>query len=281
MACRNCGAAVDKKSGTCWKCGVRVATGREPAAPTRPRPVDKPKTVLQAPGVPSASLQGGTNKAGRRSSRKSRGSRRSLIATLLLLAGVALLVISLVVGWYSVSATASSEESGHAFTVGATETYYPLNQFSETFTCQGSSDCPQIATTTWTPYAQGSLDSLGTLYDLVTGFIVASILLGLGATLLFFLHARERSRWGQLLVVVAALLALLAPVVLFAAQPAVLSSQGSSSGGSSPSSSFFGSCTGSACGTSLPFHAAISGSWGPSTGWYLSLAAIVLLLAGL
>ncbi len=277
--CGNCGAAVDTSGAFCWKCGVPLETGREPFIPAHPESADQ--AVAEPPVIRSASFRRDLRRFSHRPSRGSRVSRRSITSGALLLAGIALLVVSLLVGWYAVSATASSEVSGTSFTVSATETYYPLNQISETVTCQGWSGCPQIDTTSWTSYSQGTFDSIGTLYDMVSIFVISAIILGLVAAFLFFTSGRQRSGWAEALVVVAVLLAVLAPAVLIAAQPAVLNSQGSSSGGSSPRTSFFGSCSGSGCGTSLPYTGALNASWGPSVGWYLCLVAIALLIIGL
>jgi hypothetical protein len=279
--CGNCGAAVDTSGAFCWKCGVPLETGREPFIPAHPESADQPRGAPEPPVVASASLRADLRRFSHRPSRGSRFSRRSIISGILLLSGIALLVVSLLVGWYAVSATASSEVSGTSFTVSATETYYPLNQISEAFTCQGYSGCPQIETTSWTSYSQGTFDSIGTLYDMVSVFVISAIILGLVAAFLFFTGGRQRSRWAQALVLVAIALAMLAPTILFAAQPAVLNSQGTSSGGSSPRTSFFGSCSGSGCATSLPYSGALSASWGPSVGWYLCLVAFALLIVGL
>jgi hypothetical protein len=78
--------------------------------------------------------------------------------------------------------------------------------------------------------------------------------------------------WGTTLVVFAALMALLAPVMLLVAQPTVLahdSYKGSvgKSQTNGPTSSFFGSNSTNA----------LSATWGPSIGWYLSILLFLML----
>jgi hypothetical protein len=191
-----------------------------------------------------------------------------------------LLVVSLFVAWYSVSANGEEVSGGTPLAITGSLTFYPLNEFSIKWTCQGSSSCfPNSSGTE--AYPQGTFDSIGTLYDFVAGLVIFGIVLGTAGVLLSILGGRRRSGWPGVLTFVAILVLVAAPVLLAVAQPSVLSSSGGSSGGSSPDSSFFGSCSGSACGSSLTPGETINGSWGPGVGWYLCLVGAVLLLAGL
>jgi len=279
--CGNCGAAVDTTGSFCWKCGLPLVTGREPFIPAHPESADQPGTTAESVTVPVASIREQLGGFSTQSARRTPASKRAIVGGTLLLVGVALLLVSLFVGWYGISASAADTVSGSSFTISGTATYYPLNQLTETITCQGSSYCYLVNSTYSGPYAQGSFNSLGTLYNLVADLVIGGVIIGLAAASLAFTSGRKRSGWAGGLAIIAIILVVLAPTLLFAAQPAVLNSQGSSSGGSSPRSSFFGSCAGSGCGSSFEPGETISASWGPSIGWYLGLAAIAPLLAGL
>lgn len=214
------------------------------------------------------------------SGQKSLLKGRPIAGVTLLLVGVALLLISLFVGWYVVSETSSETVGGSTYTVNASETVYLLNQQTLSFSCQGSSSCFQSGTSTGT-YSQGSLTSLGGLYDTASGLVVCGAIFAAAAAFFALTGGRRRSGWVTGFALVGLLLLLLAPTLVAVAQPSVLQSQGTITGSASPSHSFFGSCSGSPCGASVAPGDPISGSWGPSVGWYLSLVAIVFLLAGL
>jgi hypothetical protein len=262
--CSNCGASVDVAAATCWKCGQEFE-----------------------PGVVPATAYGGTLAARSdlgplipRARRRSSTTKRSALGGTLLIVGVALLLVSLFVGWYVVTASGSGSSDGSSFTVGGTATYYPLN-YVETLTCSGSSECFSNTTTTGS-WSQGGTGNLAALYDTVSAFVIGGIILGLVAAGLAFASGARRSGLVRTIAAIAILLAVLAPVLLLAAQPTVLNGgSGTPSSGSSPRTSFFGSCSGTGCGESLQSGTTLSASWGPSIGWYLSLVAIVPLLAGL
>lgn len=223
-----------------------------------------------------------------RSTRKGPLSRRSVIGAALLVVGVVLLLATLFVGWYAYSITAADSSSGTPFTITGTITLFPLDQVSEAVSCQGWSGCSSYNGTVTGPYPQGGSNSLGGLYDLVAGLVIASIALGLAAAVLTLARVRRLSRLTGILVVLAIVLLALAPTILLAAQPSVLSAQGApftesgkTTSTSSPGTSFFGSCSGTGCGVSLQAGVTDSGTWGPSLGWYLCLGALAPLLAGL
>lgn len=278
--CGNCGAPVDTSGAFCWKCGVPLTTGREPFIPAHtPAPQEEeptgPSRSVKVVGTPGGYMAGLT-----RSPRRRAPSRKSAVSGTLALVGVAILIVSVLVGWYEISSTGSATESSGTVTVDGTAVFYPLNAYSVTITCSGSSQCFSNQTVTG-PYTQGAFTSLGTLYDIVAGLVLASIVIGFVGALLVFLERGARYRWATALLVLAVLLALVAPVLLFAAQPTVLSSQSSPSSGPSPRTSFFGSCSGNACGEALPVGETATASWGPSFGWYFSLLSAVPLLVGL
>jgi hypothetical protein len=197
----------------------------------------------------------------------------------LLIVGVAILVISLFVGWYAVSETGTATETRGTVTVQGTATFYLLDQYVTSLTCTGNGGCfPNTSTTD--SYSQGAFTSVGTLYDVEAIMVIGSILLGaLGAFLAFFVRG-GRSNWTAALVLTAAILAFLAPALLVGAQPSVLASQTTAQTGSGPWSSFVGSCSGGGCGQSLPVGLPSSGSWAPAIGWFLSFLAGVALLIG-
>jgi hypothetical protein len=285
--CGNCGAAVDTSGSFCWKCGVPLLTGWEPFIPAHPEPADQPGTAAESLTAPVASVREELGRASSRPARRTPASRRSVIGGTLLLLGVVLLIVSLFMGWYAYSLTASATASDVSVTISGTTTPYPLNQITEAMTCVGWSGCAQFNITSASSYSQGGDDGIGALYDIVAGFVIAGIVIGVAAAALAFSGGR-RSGLAGTLAVLAIILVALAPTLLFASQPTVISSQGapytgpgSVAGASSPRTSFFGSCSGTGCGLVFPSGTTDSGSWGPSTGWYLSFVAVAPLIAGL
>lgn len=206
---------------------------------------------------------------------------RAIAGSALRVLGIALVIAALFVAWYSVSSTGEEVVGGTPLATTGSLTFYPLNQFSFKLTCQGSSSCFSNLSGT-EAYPQGTFDSIGTLYDIVAGLVIGGIVLSALAMLLAFMGGRRRSGWAGTLALVAILVLVAAPVLLAVAQPSVLSSSGGSpTGGSSPDTSFFGSCSGSGCGSSMTPGETVNESWGPSAGWYLCLVGVAFLLAGL
>lgn len=261
--CSNCGATVDGAAVTCWKCGQEFEPGVVPANANWAGPAGA-----------------GLGRTIPRVRTRSSATRRSIIGGTLLIVGMALLLVSLFVGWYVITASGSGSSDGNSYAVGGTATYSPFS-YVETLTCSGSSYCFSNTTSTGA-WSQGGSGSIGTLYDAVAAFVIGGIILGLAAAGLALAGGGRRSGLVGVLAVIVILLAVLAPLVLLAAQPTVLNgSSGNQSSGSSPRDSFFGSCSGSGCGQALASGTTLSASWGPSLGWYLSLGAVVPLLAGL
>jgi hypothetical protein len=277
--CGHCGAQVDPMGSFCWWCGVPVHTGREPILPV--------KSGIQASTPPQAAsvaiagtpARGASAKYPPSVSKARPTSRRPVLGGALLLVAIVLLLVSLFVGWYSVSATAIDNPSGTSYTVSASATLYPLNYVAESFSCTGSSSC--FASSTYNgSYAQGGFSSVGALYGVVAGLIVGGAALGCAAVALAFAGGYRKSVWAGRLAVLALIVIVIAPTLLLVAQPAVLNAQGTPPGGASPRSSFAGSCTGSGCGTDIAPGATSSASWGPSIGWYLGWVAVIPLLLG-
>ena len=284
--CVNCGAAVDTTGAFCWKCGVPLHTGRDPFLPipgVTPE-ADEPRDASL--GVYGLSERSGSPTIAGAYGTKHRASRRATLGSVLLLLGVALMVVTLLIGWYSISATGSDAVYGSSVSINIRETFYPLDQVATDFSCTGSAYCTANGTST-APYSGSGLNNLGTLYTGVACFVIAAIVLALVATALTWLRPKRRTGLPAMLIVVAALLILLAPTVVLASQPSILNSESTNSGGSgnatgpSPRTSFFGSCSGSGCDVSLLNGETLQASWGPSLGWYLCLVAGAALLAGL
>jgi hypothetical protein len=281
--CRNCGAAVDTTGAFCWKCGVPLKTGREPFIPAH---VPTPPPTESSPewtGVHVAGVHAQQEEIPTVPRRRLLGSRGGIVGPILLLVGIALLIVALFVGWYGISATGSAVENGHPYTVSASATFYPLDQYSLSFSCSGS-DCFFTSVTNTGSYSQGPYSNLGSLYDAVTALVLAGIFLGAIAAFLAFTRRGRDSRWISVVLILAILMAAIAPMVPLAAQPSLLQSQSSaqnvSTSNPSPDTSFFGSCSGSSCGASLQVGETASGSWGPSIGWYLSLLGAVSFVVG-
>ena len=274
-ACSNCGAALDTSGAFCWRCGVPVPTGRHPFIPANVEPGAGSGVDEESEAARYQHLRG------RSRTREERGptSRRTAIGGLVLIVGVALLLGSLWVGWYSVTARASATQEGTSVVVNGTGVYYPLNQYWLQLTCEGSPSCPSNLTQT-SSYPQGTFDSVGTLYDIVAALVIGALVLGGSAGIIAAVSRRAGSKLVLGLALTAVILALLAPGVLMLAQPSVLSSQGPSGTGAGPSKTFFGSCSGGGCGATLVSGTSLNASWGPSLGWYLSLAGGAVLVVG-
>ena len=176
--------------------------------------------------------------------------------------------------------TGGGTTSEGPYTVNGSSTYYPLNYYSGTITCSGISSCFPNETNSG-PYTQGTFNSIGTLYDTVAILVIGGAIVGFTAATLALSSRGRGSRWATGLALVAILLVAVAPTILFVGQPAVVSSQAPKGSGVGPQSSFFGSCSGTGCNYPLPQGTTFSASWGPSTGWYLALGALVPLIAGL
>ncbi len=284
--CSNCGAAVDASGAFCWKCGVPLETGREPFVP-EPREATGPGGEGEPLSIPGGTLQREYRRSQSRTRRSARTPRRSVAGGLLLLAGAILVIVSVFLGWYAVSATASETIDGAHFQITATATFYPVNEVRYTDLCEGWSGCSSYNTSSTDSYSAEGLGNVGDLYDAVVALLVGSILAGVAAGILALASGRRRSNGARLFALLAVGLLAVAPVLLSADQPAAIASEGSSgmggnmTSGPSPRTSFFGSCSDADCPGSVVSGANVSETWGPSIGWYLSLGALVPLILGL
>jgi hypothetical protein len=226
---------------------------------------------------------------------------------LLLIIGAILLIVALLVSWYTISISFSTSESIAGSTVTGSGTdhvdLHPGSMYayssSSSYTCTGAAApyCPASQSTSGScPYGGSSNSSscssldekaTGNLYSATQFLVIGALALGFIAGILALMAGgRPGMRKGAMaLGIIALLLALVTPITLFAAQPGAVKSDYTPSGGQAPSgsgpwSSYIGSCSGSSCGMGSGSGNGTE-SWGPSTGWYLSLGAFVVFLLGI
>ncbi|MDE1819903.1 MAG: hypothetical protein KGI98_03495 [Euryarchaeota archaeon] len=200
--------------------------------------------------------------------------QKRLIASILLLVGAVLLIVSIATPFWS------DTESGSGVTY--TIQFFAGNEWKEI--CSGSS-CP-TGTLTCTYSSSGggcpALTNTGNLYGGVSGLLTGAIVLGfiaailglMGALALSFGRIQMLLTW--LLILVALALAIAAPMWALGGQPGALTSDYSSGScaGTSPCNSFFGN----ACPSGTP--SGVSCNWGAGAGWYMAIAGFALLLVG-
>jgi len=196
-------------------------------------------------------------------------SRKSgkLVASVIILIGAILLIAALFVPWYS------EETSGF----GITETVnahpgLPSSNGTLTFSCSGTSSCPSQ-----TSYSDQNQNNTGAVAE--TGFfmLLGGFVLGLLAAILGLMSRGKPGRPTAALglAVLALILAIAAPGLFAASLPGAISKDTPNHTGSSgPWASFYGSTSASVEGTTF------TTTWGPAIGWYLSIAAFVILLIG-
>lgn len=196
---------------------------------------------------------------------------RLTASTLLLIASI-VLAVSMAVSWWGASLTGG----GTAGTIGLLP--------GSSYAVSGNFGSGGLAGST--TYTSAGLIHVGQLYEAVLGVGLLATLVGFAGMVLGYMGAfgtfRSRAylRITLLLTIISFAGAALLPVLVALAQPAAFNADGSAFGGaggsgcgtgSSPCNSFWGSL--SAGGTTL--------SWGADVGWYLSVAAAVLLLVAL
>ena len=268
---------MDTSGAFCWKCGVPLATGREPFIPAHPPAPEEPEP--ESLTVRMVSHSGRIAGSARTAPAENARGKRPVVATVLLLLAAAVLVSSLFVSWYATSESVSTTILDSHFTVNGTASFYPLDHVSVSLTCTGSVYCFGNTTRTGS-YSQSNLTSLGSLYDVVSGLVIGSVVLVVGAVAVALITGTKGTRWAVVLVLLAVILAGIAPALLFADQPSVIKSNGSSSTGPGPGNSFVGSCSGTGCGGSNISGSNDHASWGPSLGWYLPFLALAPLVLG-
>ncbi|MEM0129798.1 MAG: hypothetical protein QXG65_06555 [Thermoplasmata archaeon] len=182
----------------------------------------------------------------------------------------ALLAASLFVPWYMYQLSASGP-----YSASETTSFYIGNGSNAIqYTCTGAySPCPPP--TNYGNVSGKPLPKTGQGSVLLQYLVFAAIALGVIGVIVAAATRRNpgRARAAMAILVVAGLVALAAPITQFATQPMSLHSDTGSSDG--PAGSFFGSNS-----TNLGSGETVSSSWGPTYGWYVALAAFVLLLVG-
>ena len=220
---------------------------------------------------------------------------KRIAAAATIVAGCAVLVLSLLVGWYGFEF--SGEYGPHSgpgsATFSGTYSFYPGTDYRTYASCSGDAQfCGGFNPTAFTgshSYASPgprfvAYPNTGNLYVAVLGLILASAVLALlGLLAAFLLGRRNRStRWSAILVGVAAAIALSAPIAVWAETPTTTGQDyhtppnSESANFTGPSGSFWGSCSTASCGAG----GGVTDSWGPMIGWYLPWLSALLLGAG-
>ncbi|MCI4334371.1 MAG: hypothetical protein L3K04_01865 [Thermoplasmata archaeon] len=221
------------------------------------------------------------------------GSRKGMLGGLLLIIGAILLVVALLTSWYSFTITESATVEGQSLSGSVQTSLYPGSDYKTTtsgYFGGNTTTCPYAGTTSTSGCSPYARNQTGALYSVAEFLTIGGLVLGLLAGILALMTTgRPGMRKGAMaLGILALLLALVTPMVLLAGQPAAIKNDEAQYGGhaptngSGPDTSFFGSCSGSSCeGGSPAPGVSISGTWGPSTGWYLSIGAFVVFLLGI
>ena len=197
-----------------------------------------------------------------------RTQRRRQGGSYLFIAGAVLLVISLFLGWYTIS---EMESAGPAFDT-VTLNLLPGPDARLTATCSGYATCPPDSNNA-TPYANGSRASqpLATLYESLEYVLISAILVGLVAGGLGLAVGGRRQSLVKPVVTVA-----LVALAIATAAPALVTAgttsawrtlTGSSSG---PGSSFIGSNS----------TDGVSANWGPGYGFLFGVLGAGCFLGG-
>jgi hypothetical protein len=199
------------------------------------------------------------------------------IGTILLFVGAVLLIAALIEPWYADAASNSGLPGGG--TRNVTVTYYPgISSLNGTirYSCGGSGFEGSLPCPDQTSYSNAKANSTGIVAE--TGFLlgVVAVVSGILAALLGMASRRNSRRGssGLAFAVVALAFAILAPVVFGVALPTAVGKDTPGHRGNGPWSSFFGSAS------STIFPVRETTTWGPSLGWYMSIAAAGLFLVG-
>lgn len=252
IVCGSCGRANEDGARFCGACGRPLTAGV--ASPGAAAPSGPPV----APAV--AGPARGRSLVGRGLRRLERTNPRWLLAFLLIAAFV-LGAISLGSSWWFYT----SRAAGGSISLG----FVPGGDY--VVTC---SNCGGFTAGSFSYSAFGG--SLGGLYEAILGLMAAAVaLVALAAALALLAALGRRTGWWQrsgsfVLVFVALVLAWIAAIAVVAAQPGAFGAastfQGLGPGNASPTTSFWGT------------DAAGTANWGAGAGWYLALAAGVLLV---
>ena len=198
------------------------------------------------------------------------------VAGSLSIAASVVLIVTLFVGWYVVSASGSN--SGTTF--NGVETFDLGQTVSVSISCSGFY-CPSSTPSNTTTYSAAGLNNTGHLYALMQIVVLIGAIFGIIGGLVLLLTGQNKYRsWATYLILVAVILAIFAPVGLAVLQPTTLSHDNYSRGNgtqASPATSFFGSCSGTSCSNGGG-QVNEMGNWGPGLGWYLAIFAFGLFL---
>ncbi|HYA57410.1 MAG TPA: hypothetical protein VEH57_02975 [Thermoplasmata archaeon] len=195
-----------------------------------------------------------------------------LIAAIIILVGAIVLIAALFMPWYSYKIS----EAGASET---TNTYPGLPGSNGTiqYSCSGIPSCPSQ-----TSYSKLNWNNTGALAEAGFYMLIVGFILGLIGAIFGFMARGNPRRVGPAVAfaVLALILAIVAPVLFAASLPNAISkdipaaARPSSSG---PWSSFWGSNS----TTLVTPPITISQTWGAGSGWYVSIAAFVILLVGI
>lgn len=222
-------------------------------------------------------------------------AKRGMLGGLLMIIGAILLIVALLTSWYTYSAKTSESFAGNSATGTINLDLHPGSNYvsSSSYSCSGpqasslcpsstSNSCPYVSSSSSNSCPAGNFNKTGALYAVTEYLVIGGLVLGLLAGILAFVSGgKPGMRKGALaLGIIALLLAIATPITLLAAQPGAIKADSSNvpSGSSGPWSSYFGSCSGSSCGTGGGPNS--SATWGPSVGWYLSIVAFIVFLLG-
>lgn len=193
------------------------------------------------------------------------------IGAIIILIGAVILIAALFMPWYAFkTSTPVGSETQNSYPG------IPSTNGTIQYSCSGSVPCPSQ-----TSYSNIKPTETNTGNIAETGFflLIVGAIFGIIGTILGLMargNAR-RVRPAYIMGIIALILALITPVLFAAALPSAISGDIGSAyrpTSSGPWSSFSGSTSATLGGVPYSF------TWGPTTGWYLSFAAFVILLIG-
>lgn len=201
-------------------------------------------------------------------------TKKSIAGSLSIAASV-VLIVTLFMSWYVVSASGSYLGTSYS----AVETFDLGQTISATSSCSGSF-CPSSTPSNTSTYSAAGLNDTGRLYALMQIVVIIGAIFGvMGGGVLFATGNNKVRLLATYLILVAVILAIFAPVGLAVLQPIALSNDYSHGNAtqSGPATSYFGSCSGTACSNGGGQFYEV-GNWGPGLGWYLAIFAFGLFL---
>lgn len=257
--CTRCGTPLAAEARFCPRCGT--FHDLSPSKPTPPTPIPPAQQGLSSTRSELRETNGTAGLIG--SAESHRRAHRIAASSLLLIAAV-LLTISILVPWWSITVSSGG--------TSATVNFLPGSEYSGTGTYDG------VTFTSANTYTSANLSQVGRLYEAVLGMgIVAAIAAFLSGAVGFAGAFGSRRPGGAAtdLALLSLAFALILPFLVVAIQPWAFTSDTNSSGsscggGSNPCNSFWGNVS----------SGGVTGTWGAGLGWYIDLAALVLLAIG-